>query len=83
MVFQEAASGAGLAASVGSIDDYVLAGGTPASYIQGTWTPDTGGFSWSADNAQTLVFDRDGVRTIIEYIGPSVAVPELLAIAGS
>lgn len=83
MMFQEAASGADLAASVGSIDDYTLADGTPASYIQGAWTPGTGGFSWSADNAQTLVFDRDGVRTIIEYVGPPVAVPELLAIAGS
>jgi hypothetical protein len=83
MVFQEAASGTGLAASVGSIHDYVLADGTLASYIQGAWTPGASGFSWSADNAQTLVFDRDGVRTIIEYIGPPVAVPELLAIAGS
>jgi hypothetical protein len=70
MVFQEAASGADLAASVGSIDDYVLADVTPASYIQGAWTPGTDGFSWSADDAQTLVFDRDGVRTIVEYIGP-------------
>lgn len=83
MVFQEAASGTELAASVGSIDDYVLADGTRASYILGTWTPGTDGFSWSADNAQTLVFDRDGVRTIIEYIGLPIAIPELLEVAGN
>ena len=82
LVFQEAASGAGLAASAGSIDDYVLTDGTPASYIQGAWTPGASGFSWSDDNAQTLVFDRDGVRTIIEYIGPPIAIPELLEVAG-
>lgn len=83
LVFQEAASGPSLAAAVGSVEDYLLADGTRASYVRGTWTPDAGEFSWSAGDTQSLVFEREGVRTIIEQIGPPVAVSELLAIAGS
>ncbi|HSP54112.1 MAG TPA: hypothetical protein VLS25_00860, partial [Dehalococcoidia bacterium] len=82
MVFQEAASTASdLSAAPGAARDVVLSDGTPATLFSGAWTPTDGGFQWTSGGAQTLVFDRDGVRTVIEFLGAGSAAPDLTALA--
>jgi hypothetical protein len=80
LVFQEAASGTDLAAGAGSAVDVTLADGTPATYFAGGWTPQDSEFAWTSGDAQTLIFDRDGVRTIIQHIGDDAAI-DLTAVA--
>lgn len=77
LVFQESANASDIAVAPGSATDIVLSGGVPATYVQGSWQPDGGQFAWAADGAQSIVFDRDGVRTVIQYDGPT-ADPALL-----
>jgi hypothetical protein len=72
-VYQERASGAALAAASGSATDLVLANGTPATYFDGRWGVTDGGFQWILGGTQTIVFDHDGVRTIIVHSGPADA----------
>ncbi len=84
MVFQEATSSAAdLSAASGAAQDVVLSDGTPATRLSGAWTPSDYGFRWASDGAQTLVFDRNGVRTVIEFIGSDAAAPDLTAMAGA
>lgn len=77
LVFQESADASDIAVAPGSATDIVLSGGVPATYVQGSWQPDGGQFAWAVDGAQSIVFDRDGVRTVIQYDGPA-ANPALL-----
>lgn len=72
-VYQERASGASLAAATGSAADFLLADGTPATYFDGRWSTEDGSFAWVLGGTQTLVFDQDGVRTIIVHSGPADA----------
>jgi len=83
MVFQEAAGGDDLAAMAGAALDVTLADGTPATYVQGNWLPGPGGFTWTQGGAQTLVFVRDGVRTTVQYTGPTVEPSRLIEVASS
>lgn len=80
-VYQEAASGADLAALQGSSIGLVLADGTPATFIVGSWQAADGGFVWDQGDSATLVFERDGVRTIILGSGGSLLPATLVAIA--
>ena len=72
LVFQEAPGGDNLAAQAGAVTTLQLADGTNASYASGGWLPDANGFIWADNGAQTLVFERGGVRTIVQRFGPSV-----------
>lgn len=83
VIIQEAAAGDDIAAADGFVQDLALADGTPASYVEGTWLPGDGGFTWSPGGAQTLVFERQGLRTVIQYTGPALPVSTLLEIAAS
>jgi len=48
------------------------------------WQPVADGtLAWSEGGAQTLVFERAGVRTTIQYTGPEADAPSLFAIADS
>lgn len=82
-VFQERASGADFAAASGSASDVVLSDGTTGTYIEGSWMPDGGGLDWSTDGAQTLIFERNGVRTTVRYSGPAMAQDAFVAFADS
>lgn len=83
MVFQEAAGGDDLAAAAGATQDTALADGTPATYVQGSWLPGSAGFTWTSGGAQSLIFERNGVRTIVQYTGPSLEPAALIEIASS
>ncbi|HEU4759527.1 MAG TPA: hypothetical protein VFT91_06040, partial [Dehalococcoidia bacterium] len=71
LIYQERADGSDIAVRPGSAQDFVLPDGTPGTYITGSWRPAASGDAvvWSDESAQTLVFDRQGVRTIIQYRG--------------
>ena len=83
LVFQEVVSSAGLAAGVTSAQDVTLSDGTPATFFEGGWNPGDSGFTWAAGSARTLVFDRNGVRTIIQHSGTNAGPSELIGIADS
>lgn len=82
-IYQEAAGGASLTAIEGSALDLALADGTAATFYRGSWQSSDGGFRWDHQDSATLVFERDGVRTIIRHLGADVAPATLLAIADS
>jgi len=82
MVYQEADSGVDLAAGDGSASDVTLAGGVPGTYFEGAWrTAD--GLVWSAAGSQSVVIDHAGVRIVIQYSGPHMDAPALIAVADS
>lgn len=80
-VYQEIASGADFAGAAGSALDVVLSDGTPGTFVEGSWTPSGDGFTWDPEGGQTVIFERDGVRTTMRYTGPAMAVSALLAYA--
>jgi len=83
VVYQERADGADFSAASGSAEDVKLADGTAATFVQGTWQESDSGLVWAADAAQTLVFERDGARTTIQYRGPEEDAPSLFMLANS
>jgi len=84
VIYQERASGADFAVEGGSATDVALGDGTAATYVEGMWQPTAdGGLAWSAGGAQTLVFERNGVRATIQYTGPEADAPSLFALADS
>lgn len=84
LIYQERATGNTIAVQEGSTTAFLLPDGTIATYVEGTWQPAGGQAVWGDDGAQTLLFDRDGVRTIIHHLGAQpLPTPELLAIAQS
>ncbi len=75
-------SGADIAVQQGSASDLTLSDGARATYIEGSWSTSGSQIVWGADGSQTLVFDRDGLRTIIRYLnGPRLEPGEIVAIA--
>jgi hypothetical protein len=82
LVFQEAVSGVDLAAGSGSAEDVILPDGTPATYFAGGWTPEDSTLAWTTGDSRTLIFDRDGVRTIIQYMGEDAAIDLTQVAAG-
>ena len=83
VVYQEQASGADLAAGGGSATDVALADGTAATYVRGALQAADGGLTWSDTAGQTLVFERGGLRTTVQYTGPQATAPSLFALADS
>lgn len=82
-IYQEAAGGADLAVLQGSATDLVLADGTPATFYRGSWQVSDGSFRWDQQDSVSLVFQRDGIRTIIRHSGADVPPATLVAIADS
>lgn len=84
VVIQELASGADLSVAAGFATDVTLADGAPATYVEGAWAPAEGGeLEWDADSAQTIVFERDGVRTTLRYTGTPLHVSDLVSLASN
>jgi hypothetical protein len=83
VVYQERADGADFSAGSGSAEDVKLADGTAATFVQGTWQEAGGELVWAEGGAQTLVFERDGARTTIQYRGPPEEAPSLFTMANS
>ena len=83
VIYQELSSGANLTAGSDSATSINLPDGTKGTYIDGAWqVTDAGGLWWDISGTQTLVFERNGVRTIIRYTGPRIETPAIIAIAG-
>ncbi|HET9476502.1 MAG TPA: hypothetical protein VFP63_03340 [Dehalococcoidia bacterium] len=80
LIFQEPRPASRLGIPNGEARDLTLVDGTPATSFNGGWIPGSSSFAWTDGGGQTLVFDRNGVRTIIQFIGAGAA-PDLTAIA--
>jgi hypothetical protein len=81
VLYQEAAGGPHLTAPEGVVVD-TLVNGTPATFYEGTWAQGAdGALFWSATGAQTLLFERAGVRFTLVYTGPPVTLDDLVAAA--
>jgi len=81
VVYQERAGGADFSAGTDSVEDVQLADGTAATFVQGIWQESNGELVWQEGGAQTLVFDRNGARTTIQYRGSAEEAPSLFALA--
>lgn len=82
VIYQELASGANLTAESDSATSLTLPDGTQGTYIDGTWrVTSASGLSWDIGGTETLILERDGVRTMIRYTGPRIGAPALMAIA--
>lgn len=80
-IYQEAAAGTDLAVSAGSAIAVTLSDGTVASYIEGSWDMGASVPAWDAGDSQTIVFDRNGIRTIVVHSGPAMDQADLISIA--
>jgi hypothetical protein len=76
MIYQEQAGGANLVTESGTMTLVTLADGTAATLIEGSWASGETPF-WSDNSSQALLFERAGVRTIVELQSPQPA-PSLL-----
>lgn len=82
VIYQELASEVNLAIGSEAGAGARLADGTSTTYVEGAWEvtgPD--GLSWDIGRTQTLIFQRDGLRTIIRYTGPTIDSSILTVIA--
>jgi hypothetical protein len=82
-IYQERAAGGTFTAQIGHTFDVSLSDGTAATYVEGFWQPVNGTFVWSDGDGQGLIFERNGVRTSIQYRGPSRNPAFLFTIADS
>jgi len=82
VIYQEAATGPSLVARTGSTLNTVV-DGWPAAYFEGGWRSEGGALTWTDSDAQTLVFEPNGLRVLIQYSGPQVNAIELLSVADS
>jgi len=85
LIYQER-PGSDIAIKPGSARDMFLPDGTPATYISGSWQPSGPGaeITWGDEGTQTMVFDRQGLRTILIYRGGlAIDQYELINVAGS
>jgi hypothetical protein len=82
-VYQERASGADVAAGEGAVINVALGDGTAAAYVEGAWepSPDGASLTWNTDAGRSLIFERAGLRTTIQYTGTDAAAPSLFALA--
>ncbi len=81
-VYQESASGPSLIADSGTTLDATVARQL-ATYFEGGWQAADGTLFWEAHGSQTIVFESEGVRSIVHYAGSRIDPAELLAVADS
>jgi hypothetical protein len=84
IIYQEQATSSTITENNAYIEEVVVGGSLPATYIRGTWQagPD-GTLEWVEDHAEVLVFDQNGVRTFVVYRYGQEQKDELLKIAES
>lgn len=80
-MYQEAAGGANFAVPAGE-PVIILANGTEATYYEGTWASDGESLVWQDIGTQSIVLERNGVRTTLRYGGPPIE-PGVLAEAAA
>jgi hypothetical protein len=84
IIYQEQATVSTIAEKSAYIEEIVIAGSVPGTYVRGMWAPaEDGTLQWVDDEAEVLVFDHDGVRTFIVYRYGEQEKKELLKIAES
>jgi len=83
VIYQERASGDDFAVDSGAATDVALSDGTAATYVEGMWQAVDGRLVWSEGGAQSLVFEREGTRTTIQYTGPGASATTLFELADS
>ena len=79
-LYQEAAGDASLAVPSGKAVDTSIAG-VQATYFEGGWTQSGGALRWLDSGALTLLFERGGLRTTVQYTGPQIGMDTLTAAA--
>jgi len=84
IIYQEQATPSTIAQKNAYIEEVVIGGSFPATYVRGTWQagPD-GTLGWVEDDAEVLVFDQNSVRTFIVYRYGQEQKDELVKIAES
>jgi len=84
LVFQEPTSDSSITVQQGFAEDISLfATGTSATYVYGAWRPLDGKLTWGEADAQTLIFDLGGLRTIVQSSADDISISDLVAIADS
>jgi hypothetical protein len=79
-IYREASGQAALAVPAGEAIDTSV-NGLPATYYEGGWSEANGAVTWQNTGYQTLVFDRDGLRTTVQYSGAEIDMAGLTAAA--
>ena len=84
IIYQERATSSTIAQKTAYIEQVVIGGSLPATYVRGIWQagPD-GTLEWVEDHAEVLVFDQNDVRTFIVYRYGQQEKDELVKIAES
>jgi hypothetical protein len=84
IIYQERATSSTISENSAYIEEIVVGGSLPGTYVRGMWNagPD-GTLEWVEGNAEVLVFDQDGVRTFIVYRFGQGEKDDLLKIAES
>jgi hypothetical protein len=77
-LYEEAAAGSDMAIPDGSAIDAIV-GGADATYFEGGWSSEAGALTWVSEGTQTLVFERDRVRYVLQYVGPRIKRDALIA----
>ncbi len=83
LVYQERASSNSIVVEQGFARDIWLSAGTPATYVNGAWRPLGSDLTWGEEDAQTLLFDLGGLRTVIHTADGDLPLADLLAMANS
>ncbi|TEU00317.1 MAG: hypothetical protein E3J29_01960 [Dehalococcoidia bacterium] len=83
LIYQERASSNSIVVEQGFARDIWLSAGTPATYVNGAWRPLGSDLTWGEDDAQTILFDLGGLRTIIHTTDGDLPLADLVAIADS
>ena len=84
VIYQERAAGRNIAVAQGSAQDVRLqAAEVPATYVRGSWQPIGDDITWGGRDAQTIVFDLNGLRTIVHTTDNDLTLSDLIAIAES
>jgi hypothetical protein len=78
-IYQEAAGGLDIASGANVVQ--MDAGDVVGAYFEGSWESSGQALTWGSADSQSLVFDRDNVRTIVQYEGPPVDPSKLTNIA--
>ncbi len=84
LIRQEASTPDAVAQQTDHIETVLIGSAVPATFAQGMWVAGAdGALQWADANAQTLVFDQNGVRTSIVWKMAQDDKEELLKIAES
>jgi len=83
LIYQEHASSNSIVVEGGFAQDIWLSAGTRATYVNGTWRPTGTDLTWGEDDAETILFDLGGLRTVIYTTDGDLPLADLMAIADS